>query len=311
MSPSTPAHIAGRLGPGRPRDHRALPPARDVRDPRRRLYRRIRGLGFDAIDLWGAHLNPEWATADHVAIMRELLQRRSARGHLRTWISQSNVERACELALAVGTNVIGAGMSGEAGAVASALHDGGVRLAIENHPERTPVEVLAAIDDGAFSATVDTGWWATPGYDPRPGDQRARRPRLTSTSRTSSAAASRTRPAAGATASSRSRTASARCVASDTSGRIPSSTSPSSTTRRRSAAPCASSSKGGFREGRLRRLRQHRRPVRGVDRGDRPLRADRCDGRRERARRGARREVGRNGVSDPRRSSPTTPSRSW
>ena len=133
------------------------------------LLRRIRGLGFDAIDLWGAHLNPEWATADHVAIMRELLHRHDLRvATYATWIGHSNVERASELALAVGTNVIGAGMSGEAGAVASALRDGGVRLAIENHPERTPGEVLAAIDrgDGAFGTTVDTGWWATHGYDP-------------------------------------------------------------------------------------------------------------------------------------------------
>jgi sugar phosphate isomerase/epimerase len=44
----------------------------------------------------------------------------------------------------------------------------GVRLAVENHPERTPAEVLAKLERGgdAFASTVDTGWWATQGYDP-------------------------------------------------------------------------------------------------------------------------------------------------
>jgi L-ribulose-5-phosphate 3-epimerase len=42
-----------------------------------------------------------------------------------------------------------------------------VRLGIENHPERTPAELLAKIETGrgAFGATVDTGWWGTQGYD--------------------------------------------------------------------------------------------------------------------------------------------------
>ena len=44
----------------------------------------------------------------------------------------------------------------------------GVRLGIENHPEKTPAEVLRQIGDGdgVIGATVDTGWWATQGYDP-------------------------------------------------------------------------------------------------------------------------------------------------
>ena len=43
----------------------------------------------------------------------------------------------------------------------------GVRFGLENHPERTPSEVLEAIGDAeAIGAAVDTGWWATQGYDP-------------------------------------------------------------------------------------------------------------------------------------------------
>src|SRR5919204_4567982 len=35
----------------------------------------IRALGFDTVDVWGAHLNPEWATDEHVRIARDVLGR--------------------------------------------------------------------------------------------------------------------------------------------------------------------------------------------------------------------------------------------
>ena len=35
----------------------------------------IRALGFDAIDLWGAHLHQSWASDEHVAIACGVLER--------------------------------------------------------------------------------------------------------------------------------------------------------------------------------------------------------------------------------------------
>jgi sugar phosphate isomerase/epimerase len=133
------------------------------------LLAEVRALGFEAIDLWGAHLSPDWASEEHVALARDAL---AAHGitvtTYGTWVHRPNIERACELALAVGTNTIGAGFSGDAADLVPALRASSVRLAIENHPERTPAEVLAKIEagDGTMAATVDTGWWATQGYDP-------------------------------------------------------------------------------------------------------------------------------------------------
>jgi sugar phosphate isomerase/epimerase len=129
----------------------------------------VRALGFATIDLWGAHLSPDWATEEHVAAAREVL---AAHGvtvtTYATWLHAPNVLRACELALALGTDLIGAGFSGEAAALAPVLRAHGVTLAIENHPERTPAELLAKVDagGGTMAATVDTGWWATHGCDP-------------------------------------------------------------------------------------------------------------------------------------------------
>lgn len=132
------------------------------------LFADIAGLGFDTVDVWGAHLNPEWATDAHVEAAVAALRRHGLRASTyATWLGPGNVERACELARALGTSVIGAGFSGEPEAIAPVLERHGVRLAVENHPERTPAEVMAKLERGgpAFGATVDTGWWATQGYD--------------------------------------------------------------------------------------------------------------------------------------------------
>jgi sugar phosphate isomerase/epimerase len=128
----------------------------------------IAALGFDTIDLWGAHLHPSWATDAHVEAAREALDRYGVSvATYAHWVGPGDVARACELALGIGTTVIAGGFSGDPAALAPELERNGVRLAVENHAERTPAEVLAKIEDGGpmFAATVDTGWWGTQGYD--------------------------------------------------------------------------------------------------------------------------------------------------
>ncbi len=133
------------------------------------LLEGISALGFDAVDFWGAHLGTEWATDEHVALALASLGRHGlSLATYATWIGPSNVERACELASALGTDTIGGGISGDPAEIAPVLARSGIRLAIENHPERTPAEMLAKIERGGatMATTVDTGWWATHGYDP-------------------------------------------------------------------------------------------------------------------------------------------------
>jgi sugar phosphate isomerase/epimerase len=129
----------------------------------------VRALGFEAVDLWGAHLNPSWATPEHVELARDALSRHRLRVcTYATWVDAATIERACEIALRLGTTVLGAGTSARPAELVPALREHGVRLAIENHPERTPAELLAkvAAESGTLCVTVDTGWWATQGYDP-------------------------------------------------------------------------------------------------------------------------------------------------
>src|SRR6186713_1028067 len=108
----------------------------------------IAAIGFDAIDLWFAHLNWRWATPEHVAIARDALQRRSIRvvsfaGSIGDTLD--DVEAACRLADELGVDLI-AGLAGivhtDRNGAAAVLDAHGVRFGLENHPERTPAEVL-------------------------------------------------------------------------------------------------------------------------------------------------------------------------
>jgi len=127
----------------------------------------IRALGFDAIDLWGAHLHQSWATDEHVETARSVLARDGLSvSSYATYVGAGEAERVCEIAGALGTSLLG-GMASDLPGAVPVLRERGVKLGIENHPEKTPRELLAKIGDDAdvLGATIDTGWWATQGYD--------------------------------------------------------------------------------------------------------------------------------------------------
>jgi sugar phosphate isomerase/epimerase len=139
-----------------------------------RLLERITGIGFDAIDLWFSHLNWRWATPEHVVLAREALTRRGVRvvslaGSVGA--TTDELKAACRLANELDVDLIvglGGIVQSDRSATAGILRAHGVRFGLENHPEKTPQEILAAIgpESDVLGAGVDTGWWATQGYDP-------------------------------------------------------------------------------------------------------------------------------------------------
>jgi sugar phosphate isomerase/epimerase len=138
------------------------------------LLARITGLGFDAIDLWFGHLNWRWATAEHIVLAQDALLRNGVRvvslaGSIGS--TAADVEAACRLANGLDVDLIagpGDVVRERRAEVAALLDAHGVRFGLENHPEKTPDDVLAALGDESdrLGAAVDTGWWATQGYDP-------------------------------------------------------------------------------------------------------------------------------------------------
>ena len=133
----------------------------------------IRAAGFEELDLWLAHLNWRWATPEHVLIATEALDRHGLRvvsmaGGFGSTLDE--LASACRLAKAMQAPLLG-GMAQilitDRDGTVEVLRAHGVRLAVENHAEKSPAEVLATIGDAAdvLGTAVDTGWYATQGYD--------------------------------------------------------------------------------------------------------------------------------------------------
>jgi sugar phosphate isomerase/epimerase len=134
----------------------------------------ISGLGFGAIDLWAAHLHAAWATDEHIATARELLDRYSLPvlsigggfgANLEEFERYCRIARALDCALLGGRTEL---VEGDRDGMFDLLDRYGLELGIENHPETSPDQVLEQIGDDSrvLGTVVDTGWWATMGYDP-------------------------------------------------------------------------------------------------------------------------------------------------
>ncbi len=134
----------------------------------------IQDMGFDAVDLWTAHLSPTWATDDHVRIACQALEQHkmklvSLAGGFGS--TPEEFEKSCKLAVALNTKILAGSTSmleKDRPFVASTLQKYGLKLGLENHPEKTPEDLLKKIGDGGngtIGVTVDTGWFGTQGYD--------------------------------------------------------------------------------------------------------------------------------------------------
>lgn len=139
------------------------------------ILKEIRGLGFGAIDLWLSHLNYSWATEDHIAIAKQLLDKYDLEVvSIAGWLGSTaqEFEASCRIGVAVGAPLLGSTTSmlrKDRAFVIATLQKYNLKLGIENHPEKSVDELLVQIGDdseGALGATVDTGWFATQGVDP-------------------------------------------------------------------------------------------------------------------------------------------------
>jgi sugar phosphate isomerase/epimerase len=139
------------------------------------LLDEVVALGFDTFDLWCAHLEAEWATDERIAAAREAAATRGIR--FASYAggpygdTPAEFERTCALAAALDIPILGGYSAlGDSDPVAAAalLEKYDLRYGRENHPEKTPAEILAkisALPSDRVGVTVDTGWFATQGYD--------------------------------------------------------------------------------------------------------------------------------------------------
>jgi sugar phosphate isomerase/epimerase len=138
------------------------------------LLSQIRGLGFESIDLWMAHLHYSWATPDHLAIARDALTRHGLVVHSLAGgfgATRDELASTCRIAQALGVSILAGScalLHNDRATALAVLKEHGIRLALENHPnEKTPADILEQIGDdaGVLGTAVDTGWWGTNGYN--------------------------------------------------------------------------------------------------------------------------------------------------
>lgn len=167
-------HMTRGWGEGDKATNEYFRPAETFAERFEAILRDARAMGFAAIDLWLAHLNPAWATDEQIATARDLLRRHGLEVvSVAGWFGSTPEEfrRTCEIARALDAPVLGGTTSmleKDRDFVARALAEHDLRLGLENHPEKTPAELLARIGDGAagrIGAAIDTGWFGTQGYD--------------------------------------------------------------------------------------------------------------------------------------------------
>jgi sugar phosphate isomerase/epimerase len=138
------------------------------------MLRSVSALGFEAIDMWTAHLNPAWATERHLSAASELLRRHkllvpSLAGTFGSTLEE--VRAACRVAQAVGAPVLGGStplLAAQRPELVEVLREYRLKLGVENHPEKTPEELVQRCgvgDEDVMGVAADTGWFGTQGYD--------------------------------------------------------------------------------------------------------------------------------------------------
>jgi len=140
------------------------------------LVEEVKRLGFQRMDVWQpAELNWTWAAPEHITAAREVLRQHAVRPTSLAGEFGETREQflaACRVAGGIGAPLLSgttALLALDRAFVMATLEQFDLRLAIENEVEQTPAEILAQIGDGAggrIGAAVDTGWWASHGYDP-------------------------------------------------------------------------------------------------------------------------------------------------
>ena len=129
--------------------------------------------GFRRLDVWTAQLHWRWATPEHLELAKAALAAADVTVTSYAGLYGDTLEeftRACWVATELGAPILGGNTSllvSDRPGLIRVLQETGRRLAIENHPEKTPDELLERIGTdggGLIGAAVDTGWWGTQGY---------------------------------------------------------------------------------------------------------------------------------------------------
>jgi len=135
----------------------------------------VKTLKFDAIELWVAHLDPFKATPKMIETAKRILSAYEidvisyTAGFGSPGATREEAKKVFETAKEIGAPVLAQHLHRDNGEIvkefAEAYH---IYMGLENHPEKTPQEVIKIIAPFTpwLGSAIDTGWFATQGYDP-------------------------------------------------------------------------------------------------------------------------------------------------
>jgi len=138
-----------------------------------RICRDIKGAGFQYIELWMGHAFPKFMTPYLAEELKTIWTRHGLSVYsyscsLGDPVRYPRWTRLCfETAKMLGIDMITSGISKESTpSIYGMCNEYGLKVAVENHPEKHPDEIKAVIGDygDLLGAAVDTGWFGTQGY---------------------------------------------------------------------------------------------------------------------------------------------------
>lgn len=167
-------HMDGGWGQGDKATNEHFKPIKTFGERFEEYLKDIREMGFEAVDIWTSIINPNWATDSHIDTAIDLLGEYnlpviSLAGGFGS--NADEFEAACNLASELNTEILGGSTSmltKDRSLMIGMLQKYGLKLGLENHPEKTPQDMFDKIrsgHDGALGACIDTGWFGTQGYD--------------------------------------------------------------------------------------------------------------------------------------------------
>ncbi|SHN35002.1 sugar phosphate isomerase/epimerase family protein [Gracilibacillus kekensis] len=135
----------------------------------------IKESGFDAIELWVAHLDPVRATPEMIKTALEILKKYEVEvisytaGFGAPGVTRGEATKIFETSKMIETPLLAQGFHPDNGPIVKELAEQyNIYFGLENHPaEKTPQDVIDKIDSFTpwVGSAIDTGWFATHGYN--------------------------------------------------------------------------------------------------------------------------------------------------
>lgn len=166
-------HMTGGWGQGDRASSEHFRPIETFPDRFAEIVGDVAAMGFRAMDVWTGHISPQWVTPEHLVAARAVLDEHGVIvPSLGGWFGSTREELAatCRIAEALDCPLLGGSTSlldKDRDYLLSLLAAAGLRLGVENHPEKSPAALLGRLGEPhpLIGVTVDTGWFGTQGYD--------------------------------------------------------------------------------------------------------------------------------------------------